>query len=64
MIKGGRIVKPDFPFLIASIKTILAFLYYVLSQNVFFDYMMAGANGTKMPRGNKKLIPDFEFLNF
>lgn len=40
------------------------FLYYVLSQNVFFDYMMAGANGTKMPRGNKKLIPDFEFLNF
>lgn len=40
------------------------FLYYVLSQNVFFDYMMAGANGTKMPRGNKQLIPDFEFLNF
>lgn len=40
------------------------FLYYVLSQNAFFDYMMAGANGTKMPRGNKNLIPDFEFLNF
>ena len=40
------------------------FLYYVLSQNAFFDYMMAGANGTKMPRGNKNLIPDFELLNF
>lgn len=26
--------------------------------------MMAGANGTKMPRGNKNLIPDFELLNF
>lgn len=40
------------------------FLYYVLSQDAFFDYMMAGANGTKMPRGNKKLIPDFEFFDF
>lgn len=35
------------------------FLYYVLSQDSFFDFMMAGANGTKMPRGNKKTIPDF-----
>ncbi|MDU6978562.1 MAG: restriction endonuclease subunit S [Veillonella sp.] len=40
------------------------FLYYVLSQNVFFDYMMSAANGTKMPRGNKKLIPEFEFPNY
>lgn len=29
------------------------FLYYVLSDDRFFDHMMAGANGTKMPRGNK-----------
>lgn len=35
------------------------FLYYVLLQDCFFDYMMSGANGTKMPRGNKKTIPDF-----
>lgn len=35
------------------------FLYYVLSQDSFFDFMMAGANGTKMPRGNKKTIPEF-----
>lgn len=35
------------------------FLYYLLLQDVFFDYMMAGANGTKMPRGNKNLLPHF-----
>ncbi len=35
------------------------FLYYVLAQDVFFDFMTAGANGTKMPRGNKKTIPKF-----
>ena len=40
------------------------FLYYVLSQDSFFDYMMAGANGTKMPRGNKKTIPDFMVPDF
>tara|TARA_Y200000002_G_C22649965_1_gene650921 strand:- start:445 stop:1590 length:1146 start_codon:yes stop_codon:yes gene_type:complete len=32
------------------------FIYYCLSNNDFFAYMMAGANGTKMPRGNKKSI--------
>ncbi|MCD8393326.1 MAG: restriction endonuclease subunit S [Bacteroidales bacterium] len=36
------------------------YLYYALSQDAFFAHMMAGANGTKMPRGNKKLIPNFE----
>ncbi len=40
------------------------FLYYVLSQESFFDFMMAGANGTKMPRGNKKLILDFKIPNY
>ncbi|MCI6258730.1 MAG: restriction endonuclease subunit S [Spirochaetia bacterium] len=40
------------------------YLYYLLSQDAFFDHMMAGANGTKMPRGNKKLIPNFESLAF
>lgn len=37
------------------------YLYYLLSQDIFFDYMMSGSNGTKMPRGNKKLIPEFTF---
>ena len=36
------------------------YLYYVLSEESFFEHMMAGANGTKMPRGNKKLIPSYE----
>ena len=35
------------------------FLYYVLSDDAFFGYMMSGANGTKMPRGNKELIPNY-----
>ena len=35
------------------------YLYYVLSQSTFFDHMMAGANGTKMPRGNKAEILEF-----
>ena len=40
------------------------YLYYLLSQDSFFDHMMAGANGAKMPRGNKKLIPDFVVPDF
>ena len=35
------------------------FLYYQLSKDEFFDFMMSGANGTKMPRGNKNAIPTF-----
>lgn len=38
------------------------FLYYQLSKDEFFDFMMSGANGTKMPRGNKKAIPKFKLL--
>mgnify|MGYP005846187371 CR=1 FL=1 len=36
------------------------FVYYQLSKDDFFDFMMAGANGTKMPRGNKKAIPEYK----
>jgi type I restriction enzyme, S subunit len=36
------------------------FLYYQLSQDKFFDFMMAGSNGIKMPRGNRNLIPTFK----
>ncbi|CAD0004264.1 restriction endonuclease subunit S [Flavobacterium chungangense] len=36
------------------------FIYYYLSKDDFFDYMMAGSNGTKMPRGNKKSIPEYK----
>ena len=37
------------------------YLYYILSSDTFFEHMMAGANGTKMPRGNKKLILNYSF---
>lgn len=32
------------------------FLYYVLSDNAFFDYATATGKGTKMPRGDKGAI--------
>ena len=32
------------------------YLYYLLSQQLFFDYVMSGAKGCKMPRGDKKQI--------
>ena len=32
------------------------YLYYLLSQQDFFDYVMAGAKGCKMPRGDKQHI--------
>ena len=35
------------------------YLFYRLSNQDFFDFMMAGANGTKMPRGNKNAIITF-----
>ena len=32
------------------------YLYYLLSQQAFFDYVRSGAKGCKMPRGDKKQI--------
>ena len=42
------------------------FLYYVLSDDKFFDYSMATSKGTKMPRGDKKsimeyIVPDIDY---
>lgn len=37
------------------------FLYYVLFQDKFFDYVMVGAKGVKMPRGDKKFIMNYKF---
>ena len=44
------------------------FLYYLLSQDSFFDYVMSGSKGCKMPRGDKKYImewsiPVFDSIN-
>ena len=35
------------------------FLYYVLSDDSFFDYSMATSKGTKMPRGDKSSIMQY-----
>lgn len=33
-----------------------SYFYYLLSQQEFFDYIMSGAKGCKMPRGDKRQI--------
>ncbi|MCH4100946.1 MAG: restriction endonuclease subunit S [Prevotella sp.] len=40
----------------AKKNVLCQFLYYLLSQDDFFDYIMLGAKGTKMPRGDRKQI--------
>ena len=40
----------------ASEGTDSVYLYYLLSQDSFFDYVMSGAKGSKMPRGDKNQI--------
>lgn len=39
-----------------------AFLYYTLKKDDFFDYVMAGSNGVKMPRGDKKWIMEYPLI--
>ena len=36
------------------------FLYYLLSQDAFFEYVMTGTKGCKMPRGDKSHIMDWD----
>lgn len=38
------------------------FLYTILSHDKFFSYNMEGIAGTKMPRGNKRHIMNYEFI--
>lgn len=38
------------------------YFYYLLSQDSFFDYVMSGSKGTKMPRGDRGQIMQFEFM--
>ena len=40
------------------------FLYYVLSNDAFFDYSTATSKGTKMPRGDKTAIMEYEVPDF
>lgn len=36
------------------------FLYYVMSNDIFFDYSMSTSKGTKMPRGDKTAIMNYQ----
>ncbi len=36
------------------------YLYFLLSQDTFFDYVMLGSKGCKMPRGDKSHIMNWE----
>lgn len=38
------------------------YLYQILEKDNFFEYVMAGSKGTKMPRGDKKWIMNFETI--
>ena len=40
------------------------FLYYVLANDLFFDYATATSKGTKMPRGDKTAIMQYDVPNF
>lgn len=40
------------------------FLYYVLTNDAFFSYSMATSKGTKMPRGDKTSIMQYEVPNY
>lgn len=40
------------------------FLYYVLANDSFFSYSMMTSKGTKMPRGDKIAIMEYEVPNF
>lgn len=40
------------------------FLYFILSNDDFFNYMMAGSKGTKMPRGDKKSIMNYTISDY
>ena len=40
------------------------YLYYVLADNAFFDYSMATSKGTKMPRGDKRALMQYQVPDF
>lgn len=39
------------------------YLYWLLSSDAFFDYMVATSKGTKMPRGDKAAIMQYESVD-
>jgi type I restriction enzyme S subunit len=56
--------SPDVLVFKARPKTDNSFLYYSLFRDEFFEHMMTGSKGTKMPRGDKNQILQFEIPQF
>ena len=52
--------SPDVLCIRCNDATYAKFLYAVLSQDSFFDYDMKGAKGSKMPRGDKSHIMNYD----
>lgn len=48
----------------ANVNINKGFLYYVLANDEFFNYSMMTSKGTKMPRGDKFAIMQYEVPNF
>lgn len=47
-------------FRVADTTTLIPrYLYCLMRQDSFFEYMMEGKKGVKMPRGDKNMIPNF-----
>jgi type I restriction enzyme S subunit len=40
------------------------YLYYVLSDDMFFEYSMVTSKGTKMPRGDREVLMKYKVPNF
>lgn len=59
--RDGGCSKDVLVFRNAKPKEVLnEYLKCIMSTDTFFDYMMVGKRGVKMPRGDKKTIPLFE----
>lgn len=57
--KGGA--SNDVLCIVPKVRMMSSYLYTVLEQDSYFDYVMQGAKGTKMPRGDKDWIMNFSF---
>jgi type I restriction enzyme S subunit len=59
-IKGG--CSADVLCFRPSNQYFSAFIYYTLYNDKFFDHMIAGSKGTKMPRGDKRHIMNYSII--
>lgn len=49
-------------FVFRANKLSSSFLHYVMANDIFINYVMSGAKGVKMPRGDKEQILKYDFL--